>query len=487
MEPMRYRPNSYSNIGARGRTATGAQQRATGTAAPVKDRNSRILLTLIGWILLVSTTVPWTVFTPLAERNFEGGFASNTGARIIKLTLLALSSAIVLRNFSALLVLLRQLNRFFIAFLFLVPLSFLWSISPDDTLARFVTILSIVFVWIAVCVASWEPQRFQNVLRPITTFLILGSILFAIISPELAIEVGEGTLKDAWRGLTSQKNGFGQLASFGVIFWIHGWLARQVKPWKALLFGGCAAACVVFSRSSTSLIATVFVAIFLLMLLRAPSAWRRTMPYLIAAFATLVLTYALAILKIVPGLEILLRPITALTGKDMTFSNRSVIWDIIKEHIQFSPYLGSGYGAYWIGPVPTSPSYTFLGRMYFYPNEAHNGYLEMVNDLGFIGLIVLLGYLILYLRQALRLLRFDRNQAALYLALFFQQAIINLSESCWLIANAGLSFTVMTFATIALARSAVDQRAAAPTTAALAARSSRTTAVRAVLPSPKHR
>ncbi len=211
------------------------------------------------------------------------------------------------------------------------------------------------------------------------------------------------------------------------------------------------------------------------------------MPYLIAAFATLVLTYALAILKLVPGLEILLRPITALTGKDLTFSNRSVIWDIIKEHIQFSPYLGSGYGAYWIGPVPTSPSYTFLGRMYFYPNEAHNGYLEMVNDLGFIGLIVLLGYLILYLRQALRLLRFDRNQAALYLALFFQQAIINLSESCWLIANAGLSFTIMTFATIALARSAVDQRTAAPASAALAARSSRTTAVRAVLPSPKHR
>jgi O-antigen ligase len=98
--------------------------------------------------------------------------------------------------------------------------------------------------------------------------------------------------------------------------------------------------------------------------------------------------------------------------------------------------------------------------MYFYPNEAHNGYLEIVNDLGFIGLMVLMGYLILYLRQSLRLLRFDRYQAALYLAIFFQQAIINLSESLWLSVNAGLSFTVMTFATISLARSALDQRAA---------------------------
>jgi exopolysaccharide production protein ExoQ len=485
---MRYRPNSNPNIGARSRTANGERQKATGTATPVKNRNGRLLLTLMGWVLVVSTTVPWTVFTPLTEQNFQGAYGTNAGARIIKLALLTLSFAIVLRNFSTLLILLRQLNRFFMAFLFLAPLSVLWSISRDDTLARFVTILSAVLVWIAICIARWEPQRFQNVLRPITTFLILGSILFTIISPELAIEVGEGTLKDAWRGLMSQKNGFGQLASFGFIFWIHGWLARQVTPWRALLFGGCAAACVVFSRSSTSLIASIFVAIFLLMLLRAPTAWRRAMPYLIAAFAALVLTYALAILNLVPGLGILLRPITALTGKDMTFSDRSVIWDIIKEHIQFRPFLGSGYGAYWIGPVPTSESYTFLGRMYFYPNEAHNGYLEIVNDLGFIGLIVLLGYLILYLRQALRLLRFDRNQAALYLAIFFQQAIVNLSESCWLIVNSGLSFTIMTFATVALARSAVDQRAgAAPTTVALAARSSRTTAIRPVLPSPKHR
>jgi hypothetical protein len=48
--------------------------------------------------------------------------------------------------------------------------------------------LSVVLVWIAVCIASWEPQRFQNLSRPIITFVILGSILFAMTSPELAIE-----------------------------------------------------------------------------------------------------------------------------------------------------------------------------------------------------------------------------------------------------------------------------------------------------------
>jgi exopolysaccharide production protein ExoQ len=458
---MRYRPKSYSNIGAAARIPSTVQRKTMGATNPAKNRNGKLFLTFLGWVLLLSMTIPWGVFTPMAERHLEGAYGANAGARTIKLALLAVGGIIFMRHWAALLALLRQLNRFFIVFLVLVPLSVLWSISPDDTLARFITTLSVVLVWISVCIASWEPQRFQNLLRPVVTFIILGSILFVMTSPEMAIEIGEGTLKDAWHGLMSQKNGFGQLSSFGFILWLHGWLARQVKTWQAILFGGCSAACIVFSRSSTSLLASIFAAVFLLMLLRAPPTWRRAMPYLIAAFASIVMTYALAILRFLPGLEILLGPITALTGKDMTFSNRSVIWDIIKEHIQFSPYIGSGYGAYWIGPVPTSPSYTFLGQMYFYPNEAHNGYLEIVNDLGFMGLVVLIGYLILYLRQSLRLLRFDRYQAALYLAIFFQQAIINLSESLWLCVNAGVSFTIMTFATISLARSALDQRAAA--------------------------
>jgi len=451
---MRDRPNLYPNA-----RMVRAEPQGPASRPRQARKTGSLLMTAAGWILLLSMTVSWDIFTPLEERHLEGAYGTNPLARFIKLGLLACGVMTVARQWAAARNLLRELNIFFVAFLALVPASYFWSISAGDTLARFVSILTIVTVWVAVCIASWEPRRFQNLARPVLAFVIIGSIIYSIAAPDLAIEVGEGTLKDAWHGVMTQKNGFGQLSSFSFILWLHGWLAREVKTWKALLFGGCSFACLLFSRSSTSLLASMFVLIFLLMLMRAPTGLRRMIPFLIAAFAGLVLTYALAVLKLVPGLEILLEPITAFTGKDMTFSNRSLIWDIIKEHIQYAPYLGSGYGAYWIGPVMSSPSYSFLQRMYFYPNESHNGYLEIVNDLGFVGLIVMFGYFIVYLRQALRLLRFDRNQSALYLALFFQQAIINLSESCWLNVNSGVSFTVMTFATIALARSALDQRA----------------------------
>ena len=99
-----------------------------------------------------------------------------------------------------------------------------------------------------------------------------------------------------------------------------------------------------------------------------------------------------------------------------------------------------------------------LKLLYGLPNEAHNGYLEIVNDLGFIGLACLLGYLLLWVKQSLRLMKFDRAQAVLFLAIFFQQAITNLTESTWLAINSAFAIAVVTLATFALARALLEQR-----------------------------
>jgi O-antigen ligase len=87
----------------------------------------------------------------------------------------------------------------------------------------------------------------------------------------------------------------------------------------------------------------------------------------------------------------------------------------------------------------------------FYPGSAHNGYLEIANDLGWIGLLCLLGYIVVHLRQSLRVLAVDRAQGALFLALFIQQALVNLSESHWF-SVLSLQFALMTLATAALSR-----------------------------------
>jgi O-antigen ligase len=94
--------------------------------------------------------------------------------------------------------------------------------------------------------------------------------------------------------------------------------------------------------------------------------------------------------------------------------------------------------------------------MYFYPTEAHNGYLDVVNDLGLLGLMCVLAFLFWYMRQALQLMRFDRSQAALYLALLFQEMVMNMSESEWF--SRGSTFAVLVLASACLSRGVLEVR-----------------------------
>ena len=120
--------------------------------------------------------------------------------------------------------------------------------------------------------------------------------------------------------------------------------------------------------------------------------------------------------------------------------------------------LGTGYGAYWVGPLPTSPSYEMLTRLFFYPTEGHNGYLDVINDLGLAGGATLLGYFVSYVRTSLALMKLDRFQAALYLTLLFRAFVADMSESHWF-SVLSVDFVIMTLATTALTRSLLQARA----------------------------
>jgi O-antigen ligase len=273
----------------------------------------------------------------------------------------------------------------------------------------------------------------------------------------IADSVGIGpTFKPVLRGLTFGKNQMGQLASIGFVFWFHGWLGKEVKARWVILCGGAGLICLYWAHSSTSILAAAFSLPIMLMLRHWPQWLRRFMPYILVLFALLILGYSLVVLKLIPQLDFLLTPITALTGKDLTFSSRTAIWQIIAGHIVQHPFLGNGYSAYWVDD-PGSPSMEFQRLLYFWPGESHNGYLEVLNDLGIAGGICLLGYLFTFLRQSIKVMEFDRHQGSLYVVLLFHQFWSSLSESHWFSAGS-VSFTVITLATCTLARTLLQHR-----------------------------
>jgi exopolysaccharide production protein ExoQ len=355
---------------------------------------------------------------------------------------------------------LRFANPFLLLFVVFAVASVLWSIDSSVSARRLVRMFTIVLACLAFVSAAWHPQRFQNVLRPIVTIMLVASIAFGVLSPSLAIHSETSAeLLGAWHGLANHKNGLGALACIGLIIWFHGGLTHEVKmPFVVI---GCvvSAVCLVLSRSSTSLLTSLVVMTFLFLFMRAPPGLRPYQGLFVMLLVGLLLVYALALLNIIPGTRVLLAPISAITDKDATLTGRTEIWSILEEHIRRHPLLGTGYAAYWLpDPDPDMDSYEFITKMGgFYPGSAHNGFLDVTNDLGWLGLACLIAYIITYVRQSLSLLPIERSQAALYIALFLQQVISNQSESHWF-SVLSVDFVIMTLATLALARSLLENR-----------------------------
>ena len=423
----------------------------------VKDSGNQALMATLVFLLFLRVVIPGFFDYGHDEHQGENdGFATN---QLVWLSLLFIPLVLLRARLKLAWSLIRSLNGFSVALTVYACASILWSIDPGATERKLFHLLTMYLVCAAACLIGWHPRRFQEVLRPILTILLVGSLIFGLVRPDLAISAPDLSLGETayyWRGLANQKNGLGSLASFGLIFWFHAWISKETKSIYALCGIAASAACLYLSGSSTSLLATSFTMLVLLAVRFMPRGLRPYMPYVIAVVAAGIMCYGLAVLKLVPGLDSLVSSITSSVGKDTTFTGRTGIWNLVKEHIQLSPVFGSGYGAFWTGPVVSSASYVFLKRLFFYPWESHEGYLEIVNDLGYVGLALLLGLIATYLSLSFRLLKIDRSQASLYIGLLLYELLANLAESTWL--TVGPSWLIIAFAIIALSRELLDRR-----------------------------
>jgi exopolysaccharide production protein ExoQ len=457
------------------RTATpryprGANRNAGASAKRVGGVGGLVLLSILFWSIFYEYlpgnlglnrvasqgTVSMASTEDASPANTEDANAANTLDRIIKVCTILMSVYVIATRWSLTRSLAKNINVGLAAFLVLAPLSAVWSIEPDATILRSISLVSIALLCVAISLAGWGRQRFQQLAIPPLMFILVASLVLGIIFPDQIAELGNDlSQKNAWHGIAFTKNQFGMIASMGEILCVNRWLAREGRTSWAIAGAAVAFACLILSRSNTSQFATIVAVLFMTLVMRVPVIKQRYSTHVAVAFAATILLYELVLQNVIPGAYTLLAPVRSLTGKDATFSARTIIWDVLKRHIQAAPYLGTGYGAYWIRS-PTSPSYAFVYLMYFYPTEGHNGYLDIVNDLGFLGLICLLVFLFWFIRQALQLMRFDRSQAALYLALLFQEMVMNMSESEWF--SRSSTFAVLFLATTCLSRGLLEVR-----------------------------
>jgi O-antigen ligase len=106
-------------------------------------------------------------------------------------------------------------------------------------------------------------------------------------------------------------------------------------------------------------------------------------------------------------------------GRDATLTGRTEIWAGLLPDLMRQPFLGYGFSGFWNAQRSLEHQ---IG-------EAHNGYLDVCLQLGFIGFLVMTVFLLSCIGKAARRLRSDFDWGSLSLCFVMMMAIVNIAES----------------------------------------------------------
>ncbi|RUT04170.1 ligase [Chroococcidiopsis cubana SAG 39.79] len=314
-------------------------------------------------------------------------------------------------------------DKLLLALLVIALVSILWSTAPIYTLRRSLGLAGTTVFGIYLAM-RYNLQEQLRLLAWALGIAALLSLLFAVVLPHYGIEskIHEG----AWRGLYHQKNVLGRYMSLGgPVFLLIALSCRRYR-WVAWFGFGLSAGLLLLSTSKNALVS--FLTVLLVLPFYRALRWTNTLkvPFFIAI---VLLSGSIAIL-LLGNTEILLNAM----GKDLTFSGRTQLWDFLFEKIQERPWLGYGYGGFWLGWEGESADIWSIFT--WHPRHAHNGFLQLWLDLGLLGLLAfVLSFLSVCLKAAARTKITTTTEALWPLAYLTLMFLSNLAESVILAQN----------------------------------------------------
>jgi exopolysaccharide production protein ExoQ len=302
-------------------------------------------------------------------------------------------------------------------------ISVLWSDFPDVSFKRWFRALGdVVMVLIVLTDPNW-PVALRRLLARVGNVVVPLSIVFIRYYPQMGRAYtisGAGT----WTGVGTDKNALGMISMVFGLASIFRFLqlyrekenARRgpLMAQGAMILMTCY---LLYEAHSATALACFFLAV-VPMVLTFQFQWaRRPAIVSVMVFGILAVTCSALFLDIGSGMVEEL-------GRDTTLTGRTNIWHFAIPMVQ-NPLLGTGFESFWVGPRLTTVE-QLIGQG---ANQAHNGYIEIFLNLGWIGVGLLSVLLIAaYLRIA-RALRWGAPTASLRLAFFIVAVAYNFTEA----------------------------------------------------------
>lgn len=229
----------------------------------------------------------------------------------------------------------------------------------------------------------------------------------------------EGSL-EGWHGPFLHKNALSSLVVIGAIFVLAFEHRARVK-WAVLAMIGVL---VLGSRSGTGFGGMVFML----------TAWnwlttfvrqrkRVTTSFVVFSLVGMIASVAVA----VSSLPVVL----AAAGKDVTFTGRTNIWSGVLWGISKRPFVGYGYTGVWTNP-DVEPTFSILRRIGFRAFHAHSGVLDVLLQVGIVGLALFACIVLPLLSSGFKLARRGDAVGAVIVVSGAALLVMSLSESFFL-------------------------------------------------------
>jgi O-antigen ligase len=304
--------------------------------------------------------------------------------------------------------------------------SSLWSEVPFITFKRALLLLVVLLVCVVAvaCARVRQLDLASLLITPLLMLLVL-SVLFSLAFPSIAFsDIG-------WQGITGQKNTMGQLAAMLILALM---LSRRALVWPVSIRWGLvlmALAALALSRSGTAMVGLAGAGAAIGFVLLAHQV-RRQPTWVVPIFLVLAglsgLLFSAFLFDVLPTPAEIKSYFFVLLGKSETLTGRTALWDLVLSQSRFrSEWIGGGYGGFW--DVSYDRLAYIASRLGFLPIQAHNGYLEVFNDLGYLGLVMAVGILAFYALHVIRHLFAMPGLVAFHVALCVYVIEVNFSES----------------------------------------------------------
>jgi exopolysaccharide production protein ExoQ len=397
---------------------------------PAKDRRvSSALWVPVIWIFIVATRNPaqWLGGAPLAlgAGTMEDG---NPLDRAIFLTLILLAIAILVsRAFRWDQFITR--NTALIIFILFALVSVFWSDFPLVAFKRWFRDLGNYLMVLIVLSDPFQLEGVRTAFRRLFYLLIPLSIILIKYFPQIGMGYWEWTGEPMYQGPTTSKNALGAVCMVSALFFLWDiltrWSDRKESRTKKILavdlvFLGMTLRLLYQATSATS---RVCLAIGCFVMIALHSQWGKRHVTLVKAC---VLTSFPLYLLLAFGLDFS-GAFARSVGRNPSLTDRTQLWKILLS-MHTNPLVGSGYDSFWLGARFAQVFRSFGGAI----NEAHNGYLEIYLNLGLIGLVILVAFLIASYRNICKRLSAPAPSFAPFaLALWVVMLFYNMTEAAF--------------------------------------------------------